>query len=112
MKNRKRQGFTLVEIAITVSIIGLLAGIGIPAFTGARTRSLETQRKSNVRLLNNAVEMWAMDEFVSDNAPIGMGITNYIKGGFSALKIGSTPVNVTNIVNQVASHEFVVDDLY
>jgi prepilin-type N-terminal cleavage/methylation domain-containing protein len=36
---RDRRGFTLIEIAIVIAIIGILLLIALPLFTGARTRA-------------------------------------------------------------------------
>lgn len=44
LRNRKQQGFTLVEILIVVVILGILAAIVIPQFTNAS----EAARASNV----------------------------------------------------------------
>jgi prepilin-type N-terminal cleavage/methylation domain-containing protein len=54
-------GFTLVEIMIVVSIIGLLAVIAIPAFAKSRARSAQNLCISNLRLIDDAKAQWALD---------------------------------------------------
>jgi len=53
-----RNGFTLIEILITMGIIGILMVIAITAAGSARTRSRDVQRKSNVMSIANALETY------------------------------------------------------
>ena len=57
---RDREGFTLVEIAIVAVIIGLLAMIAIPSFLKARQDSRVAAYANDLRLVMDAVEMYAM----------------------------------------------------
>ena len=109
---KRKQGFTLVEISIVVSVIGLLAAVGIPSLKVAREKSQQRARASNARLLNDAVEMWSMDNPVSDSSRIRAGITNYIRGGLGGLSVGGVDVRITNITSRTVGHTFTVDDLY
>lgn len=109
---KRRSGFTLVEVSIVVAVIGLLSAVAIPSFSAARSMSVNNTKKSNVRLLNNSVQMWAMDNLVAGDALIDRGITNYIKGGIGQLSVGSSWVNITNIIAQTSDHTFTVQDLY
>jgi prepilin-type N-terminal cleavage/methylation domain-containing protein len=55
------QGFTLVEIMVTVLIIGMLAALAVPAFIGARTRSQAKTCSAQLRQIKYSKEAWAMD---------------------------------------------------
>ena len=59
--NSRRGGFTLVEIMIVVAIIALLATIAVPNFLRARQRSQATACKQDARMLDAALEQYAME---------------------------------------------------
>jgi prepilin-type N-terminal cleavage/methylation domain-containing protein len=51
-----QRGFTFVELAVTVVVIGLLAAIAIPVFTGTRARATEASAQSLLRTAASAME--------------------------------------------------------
>lgn len=108
----KRSGFTLIEASMVVAIVGLLSAVAVPSFQKARTRSMNHAMEVNVRLLNSAVQQWAMETLSLDGAQIGGGITNYIQGGLERLDVGSFHVVATNVYSQTVGHTFTVEDLY
>ena len=57
--NKKRGGFTLVEIMIVVAIIALLAAIAVPGFLRARTRSQAIRIINDLRLIDAACAQYA-----------------------------------------------------
>ena len=109
---KSRQGFTLVETSVVVAVIGLLSAVAIPSFQSVRVKSLNNAKKANVRVLNNAVEMWAMDNLLPGETTIDAAITNYLKGGAEALMVGTQVVGMTNITQQTVNHIFTIEDLY
>jgi len=54
--NKRRGGFTLVEIMIVVAIIALLAAIAVPGFLRARKRSQATRILNDLRMIDSAVD--------------------------------------------------------
>jgi prepilin-type N-terminal cleavage/methylation domain-containing protein len=59
--NKKRGGFTLVEIMIVVAIIALLAAIAVPGFLRARKRSQASRVLNDLRLIDAAVDQYAIE---------------------------------------------------
>ena len=59
--NNRRGGFTLVEIMIVVAIIALLAAIAVPNFLRARKRSQATRVLEDLRMLDSAVDQYAIE---------------------------------------------------
>jgi prepilin-type N-terminal cleavage/methylation domain-containing protein/prepilin-type processing-associated H-X9-DG protein len=57
-----RAGFTLVELLVVISIIGVLLGIILPAVESARESARSTQCKSNLRQLGLAYEQY-LDQY-------------------------------------------------
>jgi len=60
-KNRQRKGFTLIELMIVISIIGVLAAIAIPNFRQARFKSNQRACYANQKTILGALEMYNLD---------------------------------------------------
>ncbi|HKB88777.1 MAG TPA: type II secretion system protein [Patescibacteria group bacterium] len=60
-KMKFQKAFTLVELLVVISIIGILASIGLVAFRSTQFRSRDAQRKSDLKELSSALELFYSD---------------------------------------------------
>ena len=58
---RRTAAFTLVEIMIVVAIIGLLTVLALPSFIKSRKQSQGRRILNDARLMDAAVDQWAME---------------------------------------------------
>ena len=80
--NKRRGGFTLVEIMIVVAIIALLAAIAVPGFLRARKRSQASRILNDLRLIDAAVDQYAIETNRASGAVVNIADwTNYLKKG-------------------------------
>jgi prepilin-type N-terminal cleavage/methylation domain-containing protein len=80
--NKRRGGFTLVEIMIVVAIIALLAAIAVPGFLRARKRSQASKILNDLRLIDAAVDQYAIETNRASQAVVNItDWTNYLKKG-------------------------------
>jgi type II secretion system protein G len=57
-----KKSFTLIELLVVIAIIGSLSAILLPNFMGARERARDSQRKSDLKQIQKAFELYRMDQ--------------------------------------------------
>ena len=92
--NKRRGGFTLVEIMIVVAIIALLAAIAVPGFLRARKRSQASRIINDLRLIDSAVDQYAIETNKKSGDPVAVSDwTNYLKKGTNLYSTGKDILN-------------------
>src|SRR4051794_36700618 len=87
--NKRRGGFTLVEIMIVVAIIALLAAIAVPGFLRARKRSQASRIINDLRLIDSAVDQYAIENNKKSGDIVNtVDWTAYLKKGTSLYNTG------------------------
>lgn len=69
MHKRKQSGFTIVELMITIIVIGILAGISLVAYNGVQNRS---KRATMISDLQHAAEMFELYKVKNKSYPTNM----------------------------------------
>ena len=88
--NKRRGGFTLVEIMIVVAIIALLAAIAVPGFLRARKRSQATRILNDLRLVDAAVDQYAIETNRSTGNTVNQADwQSYLKQGTALANTGA-----------------------
>jgi len=104
--HRGSGGFTLLEIMIVVSLIGLLAVISIPAVMKARIKSQATVCLNNLRQIDAAKEQAGFERRWSNGTPVTNGdesVNNYIKGLAGTTNTPSCPSGGAYSYNPIGS---------
>ena len=88
--HKRHGGFTLVEIMIVVAIIALLAAIAVPGFLRARKRSQASRVINDLRLIDAAVDQYAIESNKSTGFPVTtVEWTKYLKAGTNLYVTGN-----------------------
>jgi prepilin-type N-terminal cleavage/methylation domain-containing protein len=118
-KKRGREGFTLIEIMVTLMIVTTLIGIAVPNFLRAREVSRSRACIKNLRTITVAKEQYAMDNHLASGATMpalsalcGNGTTDYIRGSGpvcpsnGTYTVGNTATDPTCSVGTNAANPF------
>lgn len=90
-KNNSKKGFTLIEVLIVVSIIGLLASVVLVGLGGFRSRGRDARRVQDLRSLQNGLEL-----FYARNNQYPDILNNLLTAGIGVTKLPKDPTGTTD----------------
>ena len=57
-----KKAFTLIELLVVIAIIGSLSALFLPNFMAVRERARDSQRKSDLKQIQKAFELYKQDQ--------------------------------------------------
>ena len=103
---RSQAGFTLVEIMIVVTIIGLLAALTVPGLMRSRMRSQGYRIINDARQADAAIDQWALETSQFNGATISTSAaaaylkttwpaTDILNNAYTYTVVGPTQVQIS-----------------
>lgn len=78
----KRKAFTLIELMIVIAIIGILTAVAVPNFLRARRVSQTNACLANLRQIDGAIQMWALEKGKTANDTVtSLDVVEYLGRG-------------------------------
>ncbi|HSN67711.1 MAG TPA: prepilin-type N-terminal cleavage/methylation domain-containing protein [Thermoanaerobaculia bacterium] len=76
-RRRRNRGFTLIELVVVVSIIGILAAIALVNVRGAQRKTAETVLKADLHNMRKAI-----DDFYADRQRFPTSLQELVETGY------------------------------
>ncbi len=80
MQAKKQVGMTLIELLITIAIVGILGAVAYPSYTTYVTQSNRTEAKRELARVANKMEQYYVDhrKYTADMTLLGIAADPYI----------------------------------
>ncbi len=106
---RKQYGFNLVELLITVVIVGILASVAYPAFTGSIAKGRRSDAISTLLNMQLAQEKWRTTHSSYTTTLSDLGYTGTSSEGYYTLSIDSADANSFQMTATAAGSQATAD---
>lgn len=57
----EQKGFSLIELLVVITILGILAAIGLTSYRTANMKARDSRRQADIQQMRSALEMWRTD---------------------------------------------------
>ncbi|QYK14874.1 type IV pilin protein [Shewanella rhizosphaerae] len=92
-------GFTLIEVMITVAIVGILSAIAYPSYINYVTKSGRSEGVAAVMRVANLQEQYYLDNraYATDMTKLGLGASPFVTehGHYSVASSGTSSFTIT-----------------
>ena len=101
---RRKNAFTLVELLVVITIIGIIMALALPTLNAARESARILQCKNNLRQLGMAAQVHNAEQMVLPSGGWGWQFAGAPSRGFRELQPGGWTYNILPFMDNVALH--------
>ncbi len=98
---RQRKGFTLVELAIVIAILGILAVVAIPKYQGMVEEARSAEARAQLGTVRSAIAIYYAKN--QGKFPTTISADLFADGNIAGVDIGSGPVSAVAVVTAIPS---------
>lgn len=93
MKNKK--GFTLIELIVVIAILGILAAVAIPSYSGFQEKAKVSTNDANLKTIASAIQVYNAEKgaYPKTAGEMTTCVTTYLNGEVPGVQATTTPAH-------------------